>query len=135
MGKILIIDDSVVFVHDARVALAAKGYQIVIEESPMSGMAAARREAPDLILLGEFAPQLDGLVVLRTLSRDPDTSAVPVIMIAGRVRAADKVRALWQGARDYLVKPVESAMLCKTIDVLLYTRYGEPHRAAASASR
>ena len=68
------------------------------------------RHAPDLVVLDEFMPRLDGLDALRSLSRDERTKHVPVIMVASRAQAADKVRAL-ERMDHYLLGPLLSAVI------------------------
>lgn len=68
-------------------------------------LSVARRERPDLILLDIAMPGLSGLAVCRRLRREAGTRAIPVIMLTGHGRAADRERGLSAGADAYLTKP------------------------------
>ena len=73
--------------------------------------ALARTERPGLILMDIVMPGTSGFQTARELARDPDTAAIPVVMCSTKAQESDRVWALRQGARDYLVKPVDPQAL------------------------
>ncbi|MGM9960343.1 MAG: response regulator [Allobaculum sp.] len=66
---------------------------------------ALKQEQPDLVLLDIMLPETDGMELLATMRDDPSTAQIPVIMTTAKGMEYDKIRALEQGADDYLVKP------------------------------
>jgi twitching motility two-component system response regulator PilH len=113
--KILIIDDSPTerfFVVDL---LTKKGYQTFIAESGEEGIAKAKAEKPDLILMDVVMPGLNGYQATRTLSRDEITKNIPVIICTTKGQETDKIWGLRQGALDYMVKPINPEELLQKI--------------------
>jgi twitching motility two-component system response regulator PilH len=74
-----------------------------------------QEETPDLILMDVVMPGRNGFHLTRTISRDPRWSAVPIIICSSKDQETDKVWGLRQGARDYVVKPVEAQVLLSKI--------------------
>ena len=120
--KILIIDDEPKIVEICRDYLVAGGFDVIQASDGPRGLAAARREIPDLIVLDLMLPGMDGLDVCRTLRRE---SRVPVIMLTARVEEADKLEGLELGADDYLTKPFSPRELVARVRTVL-RRAGEP---------
>ena len=119
MKTVLVVDASAGHVRQICKVLHDHGYATDAREHIDGLTEYVARHRPDLVVLDEFMPQLEGLSVLRELSRDPRTRTIPVIMVASRAQAADKVRALWQGARDYLVKPLQRESFLNLVDALV----------------
>ena len=83
-----------------------------------NGNEALRRiaeEKPDLILMDVVMPGLNGFQLTRTITRDPQYADVPVIMCTSKNQETDKVWGMRQGARDYVVKPVDPDELVQKI--------------------
>ena len=72
-------------------------------------------DTPDLILMDVVMPGLNGFQLTRTITRDPRWAAVPVIMCTSKNQETDKVWGMRQGARDYIVKPVDADELVAKI--------------------
>ncbi len=103
-SRLLVADDE----PDARVLLAAalgEDYDVLTAADGQEAVDLARAQRPDLMLLDLNMPRLDGFEVLEQLRADPSTSDMPVILVTARSDDAGKVRALDQGAADYLQKP------------------------------
>jgi twitching motility two-component system response regulator PilH len=64
-------------------------------------------------------PGLNGFQATRQLARDPDTSAIPVVMVSTKSQETDRVWAMRQGARGYLTKPIDERLLLQTIRQVL----------------
>jgi len=78
----------------------------------------AKQARPDLILMDVVMPGLNGFQATRAISRDPDTSAIPVILCTSKSQQTDKIWGMRQGARDYVVKPVNKDELLAKIAAL-----------------
>lgn len=92
-----------------------KAGHIVIEAT--SGEAAISRiktEKPDCVIMDVVMPGVNGFQATRTLSKDPATANIPVLVVSSKNQETDRVWALRQGAKDYIVKPVkESDLIAK----------------------
>jgi twitching motility two-component system response regulator PilH len=112
--KILVVDDSATERHVLVTLLESKGYTIVTASNGEEGVAAAKRELPDLILMDVVMPGMNGYQATRTISRDDATKHIPVIMCTSKDQETDKIWGMRQGALDYMVKPVDGeALLAK----------------------
>jgi twitching motility two-component system response regulator PilH len=116
--KVLIVDDSPTERFFLTDLLRKQGYDVLTAESGESGVAAAKAEKPDLILMDVVMPGLNGFQATRQLSRNPETSAIPVIMCTTKGQETDRVWGLRQGAVEYLVKPVVAEELLAKIKAL-----------------
>ena len=123
MKKILVIDDEPKIVEICQDYLRAAGFDVVTASSGLSGLAAARREKPDLIVLDLMLPGMDGLDVCRALRRESDT---PIIMLTARVEESDKLIGLELGADDYITKPFSPRELAARVRVVLRRASGDP---------
>jgi twitching motility two-component system response regulator PilH len=106
VNKILIVDDSPTERFFLTDVLRKQGYDVITAESGEQGVAVAKQEKPDLILMDVVMPGLNGFQATRQLSRNPETEAIPVIMCTTKGQETDRVWGMRQGAVDYLVKPV-----------------------------
>jgi len=102
-GKILIVDDEKTIVDILSFNLKKEGYETVCAYDGEKGLALARTEGPDIILLDVMLPYMDGFEICRTLRESGDN--VPIIMITAREEETDKVFGLENGADDYITKP------------------------------
>ena len=116
--KILVVDDSPTerfFVTDL---LNRNGYQVITAENGEEGIAKAKAEMPDLVIMDVVMPGLNGYQATRTLTRDEATKNIPVIVCTSKGQETDKIWGLRQGAMDYLVKPVNPEELLQKISAL-----------------
>ncbi len=113
--RILVVDDHTTLRHAIRFVLEDGGMTVVEAPSGAEGLAAARRDHPDLILLDLHLPELTGGEVLRALREDPETRAIPVVVVTA---TGDEGRAgaIELGAADYLTKPFSSSALLRTVE-------------------
>jgi two-component system response regulator MprA len=114
--SILVIDDDAKIVSLLRRALSYEGYTVRTAISATAGLASARDEPPNLVVLDLMLPDLDGYEVCRRLRAAGD---VPVLMLTARDEIDDRVRGLDEGADDYLVKPFALQELLARVRVLL----------------
>ncbi|MBT8136237.1 MAG: response regulator [Gammaproteobacteria bacterium] len=119
MALVLIVDDSPTEVHVMKTALEKHGFTTDSAGDGEEGLAKARDNRPDLILMDVVMPGLNGFQATRELSRDPATAAIPIVMVTTKDQETDRIWGLRQGAVDYLVKPVsEQELVGKTREVL-----------------
>ena len=104
MKKILFIEDESALQKAVSAVLADDGYRVYSALTGEEGLATAKREIPDLILLDLVLPGKDGFWVLGELKKDPGTARIPVIIMSNMETNADVDRALELGATTYLVK-------------------------------
>ena len=120
---ILMVDDDAELCALVAEYLGGNGYRVVTEHEGSSGLRAALKSRPDLVILDVMLPVIDGFEVLRQLRT---RSTVPVIMLTARVEEADRVRGFGEGADDYLVKPFAAAELLGRVRAVLRRTSGRP---------
>lgn len=118
ISKVLVVDDSPTERHFLSEILSKQGYQVIMAESGEEAMEKAKRQRPDLILMDVVMPGLNGFHATRALTRDEETKHIPVIMCTSKGQETDKVWGMRQGARDYLVKPINPDELLRKIAAL-----------------
>lgn len=111
MPLILIVDDSPTEVHVMQKALERHGYKTAIAGDGAEGVRLAREIHPDLIFMDIVMPGMNGFQATRTLVNDPQTRAIPIVMVTSKGQETDKIWGLRQGAVDYMVKPVSPDQL------------------------
>ena len=116
---ILVIDDEPELVKLLDYNLSKAGYLVLSARDGESGLAAARKHAPDAIILDVMMPGLDGWEVCKRLRQDPSTSALPVLMLTAKADEGDRVLGLELGADDYVGKPFGVRELLARVKALL----------------
>ncbi len=106
--KILLIDDDEHLLLGLTPRLKANGYVVVWARDAVTAISAARKEAPDLIILDLGLPAGDGFLVLDRMRALSDLVAIPVIVLSARDPADNKRRALDAGAAAYFQKPPDN---------------------------
>jgi|CXWL01.1.fsa_nt_gi twitching motility two-component system response regulator PilH len=119
MARILIVDDSPTDVRVLSVMLERAGFQTLSAGTAEEGIARARAEKPDLILMDVIMPGTNGFQATRILSRDPETSSIPVIICTTKSMETDRIWGMRQGAKDFLTKPPNEKDLVARIQNLL----------------
>ena len=104
--KILIVDDSPTERHVLNDLLTKAGFEVVASDSGEDAIHKSKQAKPDLILMDVVMPGLNGFQATRAISRDPETKSIPIIICTSKSQETDKIWGLRQGARDYIVKPV-----------------------------
>lgn len=113
--RVLVVDDFRDDAEHVALLLRKAGHDVLTADNGEQGIAMARRERPDLILMDVVMPGMNGFQATRQLCRDEQTSAIPIIMISGKDQETDRVWGLRQGARAYLTKRVDRQNLISTI--------------------
>jgi CheY-like chemotaxis protein len=99
--------------------LERKGYEIVLAVDGAQGVAVARAEQPDLVLMDLSLPVLDGWEATAQLKAAAETRAIPIIALTAHAMSGDREKALAAGADDYDTKPIELPRLLEKIKMLL----------------
>jgi twitching motility two-component system response regulator PilH len=113
--KILIVDDSKTELYHLTDVLGKRGYSVRTAENGEEAMRKLGEDKPDLILMDVVMPGQNGFQLTRSITRDPRFADVPVIMCTSKNQETDKVWGMRQGARDYIVKPVNGDELVAKI--------------------
>ncbi|TCS41669.1 response regulator [Reinekea marinisedimentorum] len=116
MATILIVDDSPSQVAHFVKILEAHGFDHLVAEDGASGVALAKSAKPDVILMDVVMPELNGFQATRKLTQDPETKDIPVIMVTTKDQETDRVWGKRQGAKGFMVKPVDEAELLAEIN-------------------
>ena len=116
---ILIVDDSPTEVHVMKTALERHGYRTVVAGDGAEGVRLARQMRPNLIFMDVVMPGINGFQATRTLTGDPETRGIPIVMVTSKNQQTDRIWGLRQGAVDYMVKPVSSAQLVEKAQAAL----------------
>lgn len=119
MARILVVDDSPTELYKLTGMLEKHGHEVLKAENGADGVALARQEKPDAVLMDIVMPGLNGFQATRQLTKDPETAHIPVIIVTTKDQETDKVWGKRQGAKDYLTKPVEEDTLIKTLKSVL----------------
>ena len=119
MAKILLVEDNEMNRDMLSRRLARKGFDVSLAVDGAEGVAKARAEKPDLILLDMSLPVLDGWEAARQLKGAADTRAIPIIALTAHAMAGDREKALEAGCDDYDTKPIELPRLLEKMAALL----------------
>ena len=116
--KILIVDDSPTERHYLSEILSRGGFDVVTSDSGEDALQKARSLRPDLILMDVVMPGMNGFQATRAITRDEVTKNIPVLICTTKSQETDRIWGLRQGAREYMVKPVQSDALLKKIETM-----------------
>jgi len=116
--NILVVDDSPTDRQYLSDLLAKSGYAVTLAESAEEAFAKVKQKKPDLVLMDVVMPGQNGFQATRTLSKDESTKNIPVIICTTKGQETDRIWGMRQGARDYIVKPVDKAELLAKISAL-----------------
>ena len=125
-ARVLIVDDEAPIRLLCRVNLEAEEMEVLEAGDGPTGLEAARRESPDVILLDVMMPGLDGWRVAEELLDDPATSSIPIVFLTARAELRDRARGLDLGGLDYVTKPFNPVDLAPLIrDLIARVEGGE----------
>ncbi|HWI23417.1 MAG TPA: twitching motility response regulator PilH [Lysobacter sp.] len=127
MARILIVDDSPSQLMGIRRIVEKLGHEALTAEDGAAGVEAAKRELPDLILMDVVMPNLNGFQATRSITREPTTKHIPIVLVTTKDQDTDRVWGMRQGAKAYITKPFSETELADMIQQML----GEPAAPAA----
>lgn len=116
--KILVVDDSPTERYFLTDILVKNGFSVSTAENGDEALAKVKADKPQLILMDVVMPGQNGFQITRAISRDPETQDVPIIICTSKDQETDRIWGLRQGARDYIVKPVDPQELLSKIAAL-----------------
>lgn len=119
MPKILLVEDNEMNRDMLSRRLTRRGYDVVIAIDGAAGVAMAKSESPDLILMDMSLPVMDGWEATKTIKSDPETCAIPTIALTAHAMSGDREKALEAGCDDYDTKPIELSRLLEKIKVFV----------------
>ncbi len=119
MTHVLIIDDSPTEVHVFKSMLVNNDIEVSVAKNGEEGIEKAIETKPDCILMDVVMPGKNGFQATRDLSRNPETSTIPVIIITTKDQETDRIWGMRQGARDYIVKPADEQDLIERINKVM----------------
>jgi len=122
LAKILLVEDNEMNRDMLSRRLVKRGYEVLIAVEGEQGVALARTDSPDLVLMDMSLPVLDGWEATRRLKSDPATRQIPIIALTAHAMAGDREKAREAGCDDFDTKPVELPRLLSKIEGLLQKR-------------
>jgi two-component system cell cycle response regulator DivK len=119
MAKVLVVEDNPANMTLATFLLQSAGHTVLGARDAETGLALARVEQPDLVLMDIQLPGMDGLEATALLKRDPSTRAIPVIALTALAMKGDEQRILAAGCDGYIAKPLAYKDFLATISARL----------------
>jgi two-component system cell cycle response regulator len=126
MKKILVVDDLQENVFMLQDRLEKEGYEVISAYDGKTAIDKALNELPDLILLDVMMPEISGIDVCQTLSTNPVSSNIPIILVTAKSSAEDTKTGLEAGAFDYIKKPFNRVELIARVNSAL--KLSEAHK-------
>jgi CheY-like chemotaxis protein len=119
MAKILIVEDNEMNRDMLSRRLERRGFTVVMAVDGRQGVASARTEKPDLVLMDMSLPVMDGWTATREIKADPELAVIPVIALTAHAMDGDREKAMAAGCDDYDTKPIELPRLLEKIQRFL----------------
>lgn len=116
--NIMVVDDSATDMHLLTEILKKNGYLVTTASSGEEAIAKCKKEKPDAVLMDIVMPGMSGFEATRSIARNPETASIPVIICSTKGQETDKAWGLRQGARDYMVKPINEKTLIDKLKAL-----------------
>ena len=117
--SILVVDDSPTDRHFLSELLLTHGYQVTAVYNGEAALAQIKKNPPHLVIMDVVMPGQNGFQATREISRNPATQALPIIICSSKNQETDRIWGMRQGARDFMVKPVDQTALLQKIAALL----------------
>ncbi len=103
--KILVVDDEPTIVRLMEFILARQGHEMIVAVNGEEALEKIKTHQPDLVLLDIMMPRIDGYEVAQKLRADPQTAALPIIMLSAKAQDEDIRRGVEVGVDEYITKP------------------------------
>jgi DNA-binding response OmpR family regulator len=132
--KVLVVDDERDLVELIGMNLQRNGYEVVAAHDGGTGLELARKQKPDIMILDVMMPGMSGRDVTMALKQDPDTAAIPILMLTAKTEETDIIVGLSMGADDYVTKPFSMKVLMARVGAVLRRKASmEPAQALLNA--
>jgi two-component system, OmpR family, phosphate regulon response regulator PhoB len=131
MATILVIEDEPALLKVLDYNFKQAGHEVLLAPRGSEGLRLARERHPDVVLLDQMLPDVQGIEVCRTLQMDPGTRDVPIVFVTARGDEVDRIVAFELGAVDYVVKPFSVRELMLRVQAILRrarTAFRQPQR-------
>ena len=117
--RILCVEDNDDNIYTLHRRLTRWGHTVLIARDGREGIAMARAERPDLIVMDMNLPKLDGWEATRALKSSDETKHIPILALTAHAMAGDREKALAAGCNDFATKPVSFEEVRAKIDALV----------------
>jgi CheY-like chemotaxis protein len=117
--KVLLVDDSNTVLMMEKMILAKGSFEIITARDGAEGVAKAKSEQPDAILLDVMMPNMDGLSACAAIRAEPATAHIPIVMVTTRGEEANIETAFRNGCTDYVTKPINGLELLAKLSNIL----------------
>jgi twitching motility two-component system response regulator PilH len=116
--KVLVVDDSTTDLKNLEQIVIGAGYQVITAGSGKEAVAMAKSEHPDAVMMDVIMSDMNGFQACRTITTDPETKSIPVILVSSKGEKTDKVWGNEQGARAYVTKPYTKEQIVNELKAL-----------------
>lgn len=116
---VLLVEDQIHFLAVQKTYLERHGYRVLAVEDGAEGVRFAREHQPNVILMDLSLPGLDGLSATRTLKEDPETSAIPIVLLTAHAYGSAGRRAREAGCAAFIPKPCEPSRILTEVQHLI----------------
>ena len=115
--KVMVVDDSIAELANIKAILQDAGYVVITAASGKESLEKARTEQPSIIFLDIVMPEMDGYEACRTLSQDPATKNIPIVLVTSKAQKADRIWGQLQGAKGHVCKPYTADQIIDQLKV------------------
>jgi CheY-like chemotaxis protein len=129
-GQILVVEDNIDNYELVRFILERAGYDVFLAMNGRDGVAAARLQKPDLILMDLTMPEMDGWLAAEKLKADASTKAIPLYALTAHALPSERKRALEAGCDGYVSKPIHMAGFLELIEQALSKKAKKKNRTS-----
>jgi len=119
VASILVVEDDADVAGLIRLRLSSSGHRVAVAPDGEAGIAAARAEVPDLVILDWMMPRKSGIEVCAELRADERFTGTKIMMLTARAKDSDVERAYTAGADDYVTKPFSARELLSRVEKLV----------------
>ena len=119
MARILLVEDNEMNRDMLSRRLERRGYEVIVAVDGEEGVARAKTDAPDIVLMDMSLPGIDGWEATRQLKAAEETRSIPVLALTAHAMAGDREKALEVGCDEFDTKPVDLPRLLGKIEALL----------------
>ena len=119
MQKVLVVDDTAAHLQQLKEIVSDAGYQVITAMSGKEAIEKPRAEKPSMVFLDIVMDDLDGYGACREITRNEETSDIPVVFVSTKHQRADHIWAEKQGAKALISKPIDSDVIVKQLNTYI----------------